>query len=273
LRDVLQKFGKGVGVSLQAVRSYFGQMIAAAAHLQRHGIVHADLKPDNILVSADFATIQLADFGSAYDVKVSGEDTLPTTPYLVSRFYRAPEIILGLKPTYAIDLWSLAVTVAELFLGDVLFRGGSNNDMLYVFMQTLGPIPNRVIRQHVVQAKKFGLPVHFQQQPGGAYYFSQDSVDAVSGTKVHKLLSLLTDNTANNQQQQQQQRKFPSATPLAKLLRKAQSQNDPRAMVDNFTDLLKQCLHLDPARRIALHDALRHGFFATPATTTTGATM
>jgi serine/threonine protein kinase len=147
--------------------------------------------------------------------------------------------------------------------------------MLYVFMQTLGPIPNRVIRQHVVQSKKFGLPIHFQQQAGGgAYYFSQDTVDAVSGTKVHKLLSLTVADGHSNQPATTTtaRSKFPNATPLATLLRKAQAQNDARSMVDNFTDLLKQCLHLDPARRIALHDALRHGFFATATTTSSPTT-
>ena len=46
LRDVLQKFGKNVGLSLQAVRSYAGQLLAAATHLKRHSILHLDLKPD-----------------------------------------------------------------------------------------------------------------------------------------------------------------------------------------------------------------------------------
>ena len=164
LREVLQKFGKGVGLSLQAVRSYFGQLLAAATHLKKHGIIHADLKPDNILVSADFGVVKLADFGSAIEPN-SPESNQPT-PYMVSRFYRAPEIILGLVPTYSIDLWSIAVSVAELFLGDVLFRGASNNDMLYVFMQHLGPFSNRIIRQHLAQCQRLPgiLPRQFQQE-------------------------------------------------------------------------------------------------------------
>lgn len=92
-----------------------------------------DIKPDNVLVSADFGVVMLADFGSAIEPN-SPEQNQPT-PYLVSRFYRAPEIILGLLPSYAADLWSIAVSVAELYLGNVLFQGTSNNDMLYVFMQ------------------------------------------------------------------------------------------------------------------------------------------
>jgi serine/threonine-protein kinase PRP4 len=161
LRDVLQKFGKGVGLSLTAVRSYFGQLLAAATHLKQHNIIHSDLKPDNILVSEDFSKVWLCDFGSAVDGRETND---MVTPYLVSRFYRAPEIILGLIPTFAIDLWSLAVTVGELFLGRVVFQGITNNDMLHVMMQHMGPFSNRLIRQHLVQTKKFPLPAHFTQE-------------------------------------------------------------------------------------------------------------
>ena len=160
LRDVLQKFGKGVGLSLGAVQNYFRQLLSAAIHLQKHGVIHADIKPDNILVSGDFSRVLVADFGSAFETKAvvneedesavgiaSGQATTheSVTPYLVSRFYRAPEIILGLQPlTYAIDLWSLAVTAGELFLGRVLLKGANNNDMLYTMMQLL-------VSQYLVQ--------------------------------------------------------------------------------------------------------------------------
>ena len=92
LREVLGKFGSGVGINLAAVRSYARQLFVALVHLEKHRVVHADLKvrgmrscplligllenshshsthspfhdqPDNILVSANFSTIKLADFG------------------------------------------------------------------------------------------------------------------------------------------------------------------------------------------------------------------
>ena len=276
LRDVLQKFGKGVGLSLPAVRSYFGQLLAAATHLQKHGILHLDLKPDNILVSADFAVAQLADFGSAMDQNHSAELLWTPAPYLVSRFYRAPELILGLTPVrHAVDLWSLAVTVAELFLGNVLFRGTSNNDMLYVMQQHLGPCPNRLIRQHLVQCQKYGTtttPQHFRATgSGAAYCFLQQTADPVSGAPVHRELPLVVVSRGqpSSQQQQQQQSPFPGATPLHPKLLKAQSAKDGRRMVQLFSDLLQQCLVLDPTKRIALKDALRHEFFQ-PAPTPRG---
>jgi len=241
------------------VRSYFGQLLAAATHLKKHSIIHSDLKPDNILVSRDFSVVQLGDFGSAIDVSSSSQSVQPT-PYLVSRFYRAPEVILGLVPTFAIDLWSLAVTVAEIFLGDVLFKGKTNNDMIYSFMQHLGVFSNRLVRQHLVQCTKVPIPKHFTERTEGAgsdYLFAQDTVDPVTGKPIHKYISLLS--SVNNSSDSQQE-VFPS-TPLSKKLLKAKSAKESRTLVMMFKDLLQKCLTLDPSRRISLKDALQHGFF------------
>lgn len=256
LRDVLQKYGKGVGVSLPAVRSYFGQLLSALTHLKKRGIIHADIKPDNILINGDFSTVYLADFGSAFEA--TAPENQPT-PYLVSRFYRAPEIILGLTPTIGIDLWSLAVSVAELFLGNVLFRGKSNNDMLYVFMQHLGPFSNRMVRQHMVQLGKLPtLARHFQTQ-GPNFEFLQQTVDTVTGTAIHKRLALVAAATTTSAGSNQP--KFPLATPLSQRIMRAKSASDSRTDVQRFGDLLNKCLALDPSRRIALKDALGHEFF------------
>lgn len=253
LRDVLQKFGKGVGLSLEAVRSYFGQLLAAATHLKKHHLIHSDLKPDNILVSHDFSRVQLGDFGSAMDVSVSSQQQQPT-PYLVSRFYRAPEIILGLVPTYAIDLWSLAVSVAEVFLGNVVFHGKDNNSMILSFMQNIGPLSNRLIRQHLVQCQKMPIPPHFTQRKEGAgsdYLYTQHTVDPVTGKPVNKYVSLAGGDSNDA---------FPT-TPLSRKLLKAKSAKDSRTMVLRFSDLLLKCLALDPSRRISLKDSLQHDFF------------
>ena len=250
MRDVLQKFGKGVGLSLPAVRSYFGQLLAALTHLKKHGIIHADLKPDNVLVSGDFSTVHLADFGSAFEA--TAPENQPT-PYLVSRFYRAPEIILGLTPTIAIDLWSLATSVAELFLGKVLFQGKSNNDMLFVFMQHLGAFSNRIIRQHVVQLSKLPTLARQFQTEGTNFVFLQQTVDSVTGNPIHKCLPLVSTSGMVD--------RFPSATPLSNKILRAKSATDTRIEVQHFADLLQKCLALDPTRRIALKDALAHEFF------------
>lgn len=87
LREVLKKYGRDVGLNIAAVRSYTHQMLLALRLLRKCNILHADIKPDNILVTENKITLKLSDFGSACSVQEN-----EPTPYLVSRFYRAPEI-------------------------------------------------------------------------------------------------------------------------------------------------------------------------------------
>lgn len=87
LRDVIKRFGKDVGLNMKAVRAYGHQMLLALSLMRRCNIVHADIKPDNVLVSENKAVLKVCDLGTAAEVS-AGE----ITPYLVSRFYRAPEI-------------------------------------------------------------------------------------------------------------------------------------------------------------------------------------
>lgn len=87
LREVLKKYGKDVGLSIKAVRAYTQQLMLALRHLKKCNILHGDIKPDNILVNDTRLFLKLCDFGSA-----SYATDCEITPYLVSRFYRAPEI-------------------------------------------------------------------------------------------------------------------------------------------------------------------------------------
>ena len=99
LRETLDKYGKNVGLSLDGVCAYGRKLFIALNHLHKNGYIHCDLKPDNILVNKDAQQIKLCDFGSCLNAK---EEVGPemVTEYLVSRFYRAPEIILGCVPDF-----------------------------------------------------------------------------------------------------------------------------------------------------------------------------
>ena len=83
--------------------------ISALKLLKKCQLLHADIKPDNILVNESKSVLKLCDFGSGTNAKDA-----EITPYLVSRFYRAPEIIMGCPYDYGIDLWSVAVSIFEV---------------------------------------------------------------------------------------------------------------------------------------------------------------
>ena len=93
--------------------------------MQTSNQVFSLIKKDNIIVNDSKAFLKLCDFGSA---SYLSENEI--TPYLVSRFYRAPEIILGCSYNYAVDVWSVGCTLFELYTGKILFPGKTNNHML-----------------------------------------------------------------------------------------------------------------------------------------------
>lgn len=143
LRDVLKKSGiRDVGISLNAVRAYAHQMFLGLSLLRKCNILHADLKPDNVLVSENQNVLKICDLGSASD---ASENDI--TEYLVSRFYRAPEIILGMPYDFAIDMWSIGCTLYELYTGKILFTGRTNNQMLRSMMECRGRFSNKLLRK------------------------------------------------------------------------------------------------------------------------------
>ncbi|XP_070603286.1 serine/threonine-protein kinase PRP4 homolog isoform X2 [Erythrolamprus reginae] len=156
LREVLKKYGKDVGLHIKAVRSYSQQLFLALKLLKRCNILHADIKPDNILVNESKTILKLCDFGSASHVADND-----ITPYLVSRFYRAPEIIIGKIYDYGIDMWSVGCTLYELYTGKILFAGKTNNHMLKLAMDLKGKMPNKMIRKGVFKDQHFDQNLNF----------------------------------------------------------------------------------------------------------------
>ena len=82
--------------------------------------MHCDLKPENIMLKQpNKSGIKVIDYGSS----CMHNERIYT--YIQSRFYRAPEIILGIPYTSAIDMWSFGCILAELYTGFPLFPGES----------------------------------------------------------------------------------------------------------------------------------------------------
>eukprot|EP00955_Chlamydomonas_euryale_P072375 361381-Chlamydomonas_euryale.AAC.1 len=132
LRDLTKKYGRNRGLDIKAVQLFACQLLIALRHLKKNAVLHADIKPDNILINHRHNKVKLCDFGSA--MMHTGDNDV--TPYLVSRFYRAPEVILGLKYDFGMDMWSIGCVVYELYTGRILFPGHSNNEMLKFMMET-----------------------------------------------------------------------------------------------------------------------------------------
>ncbi|XP_071381914.1 pre-mRNA processing factor 4Bb [Centroberyx affinis] len=229
LREVLKKYGKDVGLHIKAVRSYSQQLFLALKLLKRCNILHADIKPDNILVNESKTILKLCDFGSASHVADND-----ITPYLVSRFYRAPEIIIGKPYDYGIDMWSVGCTLYELYTGKILFPGSSNNHMIKLAMDLKGKMPNKMIRKGLFKDQHFDQNLNF-------LYIEVDKV-----TEREKVTVMSTIN--------------PTKDLLTDMVGGQRLPEDQRKKVMQLKDLIDGTLMLDPAKRISINQALQHPF-------------
>nr|XP_027202123.1 extracellular signal-regulated kinase 2-like [Dermatophagoides pteronyssinus] len=116
------------------------QLLLALRDLHCRGLIHRDLKPSNILVDDQYQ-IKLADFGLARPARnsVVDESLMAMTDYVATRWYRSPEVLLGMNEySEAVDVWALGCIMAELYLGSVLFRGSSTMEQLNLITGLLG---------------------------------------------------------------------------------------------------------------------------------------
>jgi len=233
LRKVIKKFGS-VGVSLAAVRSYAKQLCIALRHLKKCAILHGDLKPDNMLVNDAMNVVKICDLGSAGRL----DEQCELTPYLCSRYYRAPEVMLGLKYDERVDLWSVGTVLYELYTGRVLFAGSDNNSMLKCIQDVKGRFPKRILMRAAFAAQ------HFDAE--GVFEFRKRDTTAPQGVRVTKiryqdkpnkdLYAMLRDATG------------------------AKATHAEHAKLKQLADFIHQCTALDPAQRPSADTLLSHPF-------------
>ncbi|CAE7474003.1 Prpf4b, partial [Symbiodinium sp. KB8] len=237
LHETLNKFGKGVGISIAAVQTYARQLIHALDTLRELEVVHADIKPHNIMVNQRHTMVKLIDFGSAF--RMTDPDLLPT-PYLV---------ILGLPYSPAVDLWSVGCVLYELYTGHIMFQGTTNNEMLWRFQEVKGRFPNRMVRKHLVAYEHLEKEPHFDERLRFKHVVWDDvSWPTVFNTTVAKRNSVrlkeITQPTKD----------------LGAILDAKRAPTDDRRAVKRLKDLLEKIFMIDPAKRITVKEVIEHPF-------------
>ncbi|CAI5744608.1 unnamed protein product [Peronospora destructor] len=135
------------------------QILCGLRYVHSAHIIHRDVKPSNVLINRD-CLVKLCDFGLARGIDIrnatpssvdgsstpSSQDGEPTldealTEYVVTRWYRAPELLLASRYSTAIDLWAVGCILAEMFTRKALFPGHDHVHQLHLILQLVGSPP------------------------------------------------------------------------------------------------------------------------------------
>ncbi|KAM8860722.1 homeodomain-interacting protein kinase 2 isoform 1-T1 [Synchiropus picturatus] len=229
---------------LKYIRPVLQQVATALMKLKSLGLIHADLKPENIMLvdpSRQPYRVKVIDFGSASHVSKAVCST-----YLQSRYYRAPEIILGLPFCEAIDMWSLGCVIAELFLGWPLYPGASEYDQIRYISQTQG-LPAEYLLSAGTKTTRF-----FNRDPDSTYPLwrlkTPEDHEGETGIKSKEARKYIF-NCLDDMAQVNMTSDLEGSDMLAE-----------KADRREFIDLLTKMLTIDADKRITPIETLNHPF-------------
>uniref|UniRef100_UPI00398E459B dual specificity tyrosine-phosphorylation-regulated kinase 2-like n=1 Tax=Pristiophorus japonicus TaxID=55135 RepID=UPI00398E459B len=226
----LIKRNKFQGFSLQLVRKFSHSILQCLEALQKNRIIHCDLKPENILLKQQGRSgIKVIDFGS------SCYEHQRVFTYIQSRFYRAPEVILGSRYGMPIDMWSFGCILVELLTGYPLFPGEDEGDQLACMIELLGIPPQKMLDQ-CKRVKNF---------------FNSKNQPRYSTTTT------LADNTVVLNGGRSRRGKVRGPPASKSWVTALKGCNDPL-----FTSFLKRCLEWEPSSRITPIQALKHSWLS-----------
>ncbi|KAG2206301.1 hypothetical protein INT47_007315 [Mucor saturninus] len=216
-------------------------ILETLALLKEMGIIHTDLKPDNILMKSldDIHDVKLIDYGSALLVTES------LNYYVQTAFYRSPEVILHVPFNCAIDMWSFGCFVAEMFLGVPLFPSGNEYTLMQMMVSLLGCLPPDDMLKKGKRSNKF-------------FHLKGDT-----GPKLRESVKSSHDITV-------------SKSTLADIIRGFRSfdGDDDDSIINNdedmldrerLLDFLSKILVFDPNIRLDPMEALQHSFITSVA--------
>ncbi|TKS88043.1 Homeodomain-interacting protein kinase 2 [Collichthys lucidus] len=223
------------GLTTPELRPVIAQLATALSHLRSIGLVHADLKPDNVMIVDRYQTplqVRLIDFGLAHPVAaVKPGKCVQTT------WYRAPEVTLHLPFNDAIDMWSLGITAAELSTGYPLYPGNTDYDVLRFIFQTQGQPSDNVLDRGL------GTGCYFDKDQTNGHWTFKSPEDFAEQTGIYAVDT--------------REYRLENLDALVHVMEEEIEVTHQGLLAD----LIKRMLHLDPDLRIKPLEVLRHPFF------------
>uniref|UniRef100_A0A3B5LGI7 Cyclin-dependent kinase-like 2 n=1 Tax=Xiphophorus couchianus TaxID=32473 RepID=A0A3B5LGI7_9TELE len=135
LLDELQQCSSRL--NLNTCRQYLFQVLRAVNFCHQQDVIHRDIKPENILISQE-GVVKLCDFGFARTIASPSEGGV-YTDYVATRWYRAPELLVGdIKYGKPVDVWALGCVLIEMLTAQPLFPGDSDLDQIYHIVRCFG---------------------------------------------------------------------------------------------------------------------------------------
>lgn len=211
------------GFPLDTLRIFAWQLLTGLNLLSMPNlrVIHSDLKPENIMLKTlDRAGVKIIDFGS------SSKGTEIQFKCAQSRYYRAPEVLLGLPYNNRIDVWSLACILVEMHTGRPLFPGSNSYDQMRKIVNLRGFPTLNMIRN---------------SQKASQYFNIADKV------------TMLEPNNPKNSK----------PTSIGEFIKKYGLWHEDYIAMQSFLDLIDKMLQIEPNKRISAQEALRHPFFFT----------
>jgi serine/threonine protein kinase len=147
LYNYLKQYGFAKNVMGATLLKRVGlQIVQGLFFMKKKSVIHCDMKPENILFTDESCqNIKIIDFGASCENYSQGFF------YVQSRYYRAPEILLGNQYDWAVDMWSLGCILYELITGKPLFPAKDENELLEYWIVTIHKMPVKLLKT----AKKY----------------------------------------------------------------------------------------------------------------------
>lgn len=202
-------------------------------------MLHGDIKPENVMLVYDDAgqlsAARVIDFGLAF--RSTGD--LKRNMYIQSRWYRSPEVLLGIPATPQIDMWSFGCMLVEMFTGVCPFRGNDSYDQMLLIMDAIG-MPSQQLRSNCEDATLEKL----------------DEMTVIVTQRWKQHFDLAPGQTRSQTDIQQRLKR--------KLLGYRPRCDDSDEQRQDLVDLIARLLREDPYERLSAADALIHPFLSLP---------
>jgi dual specificity tyrosine-phosphorylation-regulated kinase 1 len=248
---------------LDLVRKFSKQILRALSFLSQEGvdIIHCDLKPENVLLRHPRrSAIKLIDFGS------SCLSSKRQYTYIQSRFYRSPEVLLGLPYNKQIDMWSLGCVLAEMHIGEPLFGGVDQLDQVVRIVDVLGMPPAHMLEAAPTASRDLFF-TRIEKDPMTSPESLQlpmecdaDSVcTTADGCVVFSLKRFALHARQGSDKDAYKSRPLPrSLTEI--LMVRSFDEGHSQERYQCFTEFISQLLRIDPDLRATPDEALQHAY-------------